>query len=174
MKFVDLDFAPRDVPPSQLPFAAPLHYLPSRPSLLTRLAERSDVFSEQATSLVVEASTTLHRIDNVLDDIDGQHLPARVGQMLDRGGGAFADARRVLARVDRARLADHAQTALDRAGVAAASVDELARRTVDSSDELRHTLRDIGDAARGLRDFLDELERDPDMLVKGRARASGP
>jgi hypothetical protein len=29
----------------------------------------------------------------------------------------------------------------------------------------------VGQAARTLRDFIEDLEREPDMLVKGKARA---
>jgi hypothetical protein len=35
-------------------------------------------------------------------------------------------------------------------------------------------LRDVGDAARALRAFVDELERDPEILVKGHGPASRP
>ena len=58
-------------------------------------------------------------------------------------------------------------TAIDKA---TASVDELSRRGVEASDELQQTVRDVGEAARALRDFLEVLEREPDMIVKGRAR----
>ena len=42
--------------------------------------------------------------------------------------------------------------------------------TSSSSSELRATLRDLSDAARAVRELAIEIERAPDMLVKGRAR----
>jgi hypothetical protein len=39
---------------------------------------------------------------------------------------------------------------------------------VNGGGELERTLQDVGEAARTLRTFLDTLERQPDMLVKGR------
>jgi len=53
-------------------------------------------------------------------------------------------------------------------------VDELGKSSIDSSLELQHTLRELGEAARSLHDLVEEIERDPDMLVKGRARSRRP
>ncbi|HUJ59407.1 MAG TPA: hypothetical protein VLX92_12970, partial [Kofleriaceae bacterium] len=54
------------------------------------------------------------------------------------------------------------------------TIDEVGRRTLESTDDLARTLRELGDAARAVRTFVDELERDPDMLVKGHAPARRP
>jgi hypothetical protein len=37
--------------------------------------------------------------------------------------------------------------------------------------EVERTLRDVSDAAASIKDLADALERQPDMLLKGRARA---
>jgi hypothetical protein len=47
-------------------------------------------------------------------------------------------------------------------------------RGAGANGELEHTLRDLGDAARSFRELVDDIERDPDMLVKGRARSDKP
>ena len=36
-------------------------------------------------------------------------------------------------------------------------------------EQLEETLRDVGDAAQAIRDLAETLERDPDMLLKGRS-----
>ena len=41
---------------------------------------------------------------------------------------------------------------------------------LDLGDDVSQTIRDLGDAARSFRDFVDELEREPDILIKGRGR----
>jgi hypothetical protein len=50
------------------------------------------------------------------------------------------------------------------------AIDEVSRRTADATTEAEQTLREVRDSARTLRDFLEVLEREPDMIVKGRAR----
>jgi paraquat-inducible protein B len=48
-------------------------------------------------------------------------------------------------------------------------------KTADGrAKELADTLRDVGEAAQSIRDLADTLERDPDMLLKGRAKGKGP
>ena len=48
------------------------------------------------------------------------------------------------------------------------------RRTKDLDlmiEEVDRTLRELGDAARAVHDLADTIQRQPDMLVKGRAKA---
>jgi hypothetical protein len=45
----------------------------------------------------------------------------------------------------------------------------MARGSGTLGPELELTLRDVRGAARSIRRFTDALERDPDMLLKGRA-----
>ena len=49
-------------------------------------------------------------------------------------------------------------------------VGEMARGSSVLGPELEGTLRDVRSAARSLRRFSEALERDPDMLIKGRAQ----
>jgi hypothetical protein len=50
------------------------------------------------------------------------------------------------------------------------SFGELARGGHSIGPELESTLREVRGAARSIRRFADTLERDPDMLLKGRAQ----
>jgi hypothetical protein len=49
------------------------------------------------------------------------------------------------------------------------SLNEVARGAQTVGPELELTLREVRAAARSIRRFADTLERDPDMLLKGRA-----
>jgi hypothetical protein len=51
-----------------------------------------------------------------------------------------------------------------------AMVGEMARGNSSLGPELELTLREVRGAARSIRRFTDALERDPDMLLKGRAQ----
>jgi paraquat-inducible protein B len=60
-------------------------------------------------------------------------------------------------------------TRMERASTA---VGDLAMGFGRSDRELAEALEDVGDAARAIRRLADALERDPDMLLKGRAELS--
>ncbi|HEY4243215.1 MAG TPA: MlaD family protein [Kofleriaceae bacterium] len=180
VKFVDLDLGDAVVPPP------PRGYFASAPSLGKQLEAAGTQLGHSLPLLVDDARATLHRADALLDDLrgDAPHLVAALDearatlhgatQLVPRAGAALAklealagDAsaaagsiRRLVEHVDESGLAASATRATDAAG-------ELGHRLLDSSDSLDGTLRDLGDAARAIRDLLGELEREPDMLVKG-------
>ena len=155
VKMIDLDYADeRTPPPPVLGFFPPGPYIPSRPSLLGALEEDLITIGHRMPVLIDRAIYTLEGIDRAAKDVRGFVRHSR---------SAVTAVGRVATATSRARVPVAMASAL-------ASVDELGRRTADASEELEHTLRDIGDAARALRDFLYTLEREPDMIVKGRAR----
>jgi methyl-accepting chemotaxis protein len=55
---------------------------------------------------------------------------------------------------------------------AANSINEVARGAQSVGPELELTMREVRGAARSIKRFVDALERDPDMLLKGRATAA--
>jgi paraquat-inducible protein B len=54
------------------------------------------------------------------------------------------------------------------------SVGDLGRSTSGSAAQLDRTLRDLDETLIALRELAEAIERDPDMLVKGRARGREP
>ena len=54
------------------------------------------------------------------------------------------------------------------------SLNEVARGAQAVGPEMELTLREVRGAAHSIRRLADQLERDPDMLVKGRATAAAP
>ena len=199
VKFIDFDFAdPAAAPAPELAFIPAPHYVPSRSSLLLRIQKRTEELRKDVTALMHHVTSTLAHVDVVLDDAHAQHLPARIGELVDRGSAAVAELRRLVAHVDRAGMPEHATAAIDRLTDAATAlrgvldrvggdeglvstskhavqaIDDVARGALGSTEELEHTLHELGEAARDFRDLVDALDRDPDMLVKGRARTKGP
>jgi len=74
----------------------------------------------------------------------------------------------VLARLDGDDgLVASARRATDAAG-------ELGQRVLDSTDGLARALGDLGEAAQSVRAFMDQLDREPDILLKGRGPAGRP
>jgi ABC-type transporter Mla subunit MlaD len=197
LKYVEIDFVdPARYPPPALPFPLPEHYIPSRPSLFTGLAADVDRVSHKLPEMADQVSSTMTKIDRILDDVDDERLVARVGEAIDKIGAASDGIRQVASHVDRARLPDQAARVLataDRAlgqatsvlrrvdgdhGLVASakratdSVGDLGRSTLSATDELGRTVRELGDAARAVRDLAEDLQREPEILVKGRARSN--
>jgi ABC-type transporter Mla subunit MlaD len=48
------------------------------------------------------------------------------------------------------------------------SLGDAASNANGFTTEMEHTLRDVSEAAAAVRDLADALERQPDMLIKGR------
>ena len=193
--FVELDFFdPTRYPPQLLPFPAAERTIPTQQSVIHGLASDLETISKQLPKLADRASATFDRFDRVLDDIHDEQLVARIGDALDRTGAAASELRRLAGHVDRARLPEQTEAVLasaDRAiadlrrviarvdgdhGLVAStqratdSIGELGR-TLASSDELSHALREVADAARAMRELAEQIDHEPDMLVKGRARS---
>jgi ABC-type transporter Mla subunit MlaD len=193
LKAVQLDFF--DVatnPPPQLGFAPPERYIPAATSTLERLEDSVvhafDRFPAMADAMVAVGEDARR----ILAELEEAHLPRRMAGSLDQLDRTLATLEReieaaeagkvsgqaqatltnldrtvqrldaVLARLDGDRgLLASAQRATDAVGDAAASAPVL-------GDELSATLREIREAAESFERLTDALERDPDMLLKGR------
>lgn len=192
VKFVELDFAD----PSEEAAPQPPHYLASRPSLGRRLEEEGSKLGRSLPALVEDMRATLDHVNALIDTASTSELPAHLISLADHARAAFDDARNLMPRAS-AMLASVRHLA-DDAGIvvpdvhrvlarvdgddgmlasvrrATEAVDELGRRTVGSTSELEQTLHDVGEAARTLRGFIEQLDLEPDMLLKGRAPARRP
>ncbi|HET9989577.1 MAG TPA: MlaD family protein [Kofleriaceae bacterium] len=192
VKYVDLDFVNGAVAAAPL---APRTFA-SEPSLGKQLEDQGRVLADELHGVLVDARGTMRRIDGLVDDVRAHDVAARAVAVLDRAGATLDSMRRAVPRVavlatDLDGVAGDARAALrslrdalapiggDDGLVASTrratdAIGELGRRGTESTVDLQQTLADIGEAARALRAFLDELERDPDMLVKGHAPARRP
>lgn len=196
VKFIDMDFVdPAVMPPPKLTFRPGPHYIPSRPSFFKGIETRIGSALAELPKLVDSAKIGFDKLGATLDEIREQELGTRAARTLDKLDRA-ADhldhwagdlrraqlperAARTLGRVD--EVADEMDRTLDQlsgAGELIASAKratdtfgEIGRTMREVSGDLARTIRDLGDAARSVREFMDALEREPDMLVKGRARA---
>ena len=196
LKFVEIDFFdPAENPAPVLPFRPAARTIPSRRSLINGLTADVESLSRELPKLGSRAGATLDRLDRVLDDIHDQRLVERLADAADRTGEAAAELRRLGHHVDSARLPEQttrvlaaADRAVEEAREAIARVDgdrgliasarratdslgDLGRTSTGSAEELARTLRELGDAARAVRELAEEIDRNPEILVKGRARS---
>ncbi|HVZ33797.1 MAG TPA: MlaD family protein [Polyangiaceae bacterium] len=193
-KFILLDyFDPQTNPAPELPFPVPRNYLPATPSVLENLEHSVLRSADRFPDLTADAQHALHSLDEILQEVDRQRVPERAAEALDRASQALHVFERQLAAADAPALSREARRALQTFEASLGRADQLmdridgeggliagAQRSVDAlgdaargarslGDQLELTLRDVRGAARSLRRFTDALERDPDMLLKGRA-----
>jgi paraquat-inducible protein B len=170
LKIIDLDVVdPAEVPPPVLPFPPKQPYIASHPSLLTGIQRGLQSTTERVPELVDRAISTLERMEAVLDQVHDDRLSQRIAALADSATKAVDSLERALRRFDRVgRRLDGVLVSARRASDA---LGDAGQATRTSATELGRTIRDLGDAARTVRRFFKALERQPDMLLKGRGRS---
>ncbi len=188
VKFIQIDFfSAREYPPPKLPFPTPQNYLPAAPSLMKSVEDSVvksvETFPELANQLLV----VLTRIGDILGDIEQKQVPERtlatlahLDQLLDQGSVALAS----LETGKLSRQTQHTLTQLDalliqlggpqglltNASKAAASLGSAAHNADHVGPALEETMRDLQGAAQAVQRLANSIERDPDILLKGRVK----
>ena len=196
VKFISIDFF--DVtsnPPPELPFEPRENYIPASPSLMKNLEdtitkamdklpelvdavvaitgrvdrmvaqlEKDDV-TGQATATIKHADQMLNNLNQTISHIDNANLPGKTAETMDDVHKAVNKLNAVLDKVDgdNGLIASFTKTS-DAFG-------SLGRGANGTNRELESTLREVREAAESIRVLTDALERDPDMFLKGRAKA---
>jgi phospholipid/cholesterol/gamma-HCH transport system substrate-binding protein len=155
VKLIDMDFADATMPPPPtLAFTPGPRYIPSRQSLIGSLERGVLAATERLPVALDKAVVAMNDISQLARDAR-QVVPASLATL--------RTLERLTRSLDRSKVGASVARTLD-------SLAEVSERTTDASGELEQTIREMGEAARSLRDFVDALEREPDMLVKGRAK----
>jgi len=195
VKLVEIDFTdPVANPAPELPFPPGPRYVPARTSTMKSLEDSLKGVGQRLPELVDRAVSTLTKLGALLDELRDGDVPRRIADAAAGASAAVAEIRRLAQHLDRARLGDRAAQTLDRldgaVGRLTGAIDQVggdhgliarAQRAVDSlgrfgagasgsTAELERVLREIGDAALAFRELVEDIDRDPDMLIKGRAR----
>jgi len=195
LKIVDIDVVdPAFHPEPTLPFTPAQPYIPARPSVLAGIQPTG----ERLLTLVNEAIKTNALLQDLLEDLSEQKVAERVATAFQAAGDAATDLRRMTRSLEQREVADKLVTTLERLDRAASkaeavltrmdgdeglvastqratqSLGDIGRNVAESTTELDQTIRELGDAARAVRRFVQALERQPDMLIKGRPRRSAP
>jgi ABC-type transporter Mla subunit MlaD len=195
VKYIAIDFfVVADNPPPQLPFPVAENYIPAAPSTMKNLEDSVTKAVNKCPDLVNSILVVLTQVSALLEDIEKRHLPERFEVVLKNAASVMALAEARIAAVDTAKLSSKTEATLDGLNGAVSKLDTLlgklqsdkglfmsAQRTSDALGDvarntkalgpgLEDTLREISGAAQSVRRLADALERDPDMLIKGRAK----
>jgi phospholipid/cholesterol/gamma-HCH transport system substrate-binding protein len=197
IKYVQLDFFDdaNSVPPA-LPFAVSDHYIPSQPSSLKNIEASVVQTADRLPEVMDHLVTVLNHVEHISAQIDQEGLPEHASQLLNHAERTLGSLDEKLAQLDTRALGQQTQATLSSWQGTATRTNQLldrmggerglmasAQRVSDSlgdaaqnangflNNELVHTLRDVSEAAGAIKDLADTLERQPDMLLKGRSRA---
>ena len=185
-KYLQIDFFDTGgTPPEVLPFPVPENYIPATPSTMKNLEDSVVRAVNMLPVLAQQMGGVLSRVDGLLDDVKSRGLPGRTAALLltlqdklnrvqvdelSRDAGAtLKGAAAAVAKLNRAL------DRLDGSDGLIASVQRTSDSFGDmagprSSANLDDTGRDLREAAVAVRQLVEALQRDPDMLIKGKAK----
>lgn len=196
VKFISLDLVGGPLP--DLSFRTPPNHIPAAPSLMKSLESGVSAVMDDLPAVTASAIGALREMESLVAEVREEQVPQRLTRSLDELDGAVADLRATVNHVDQAQLPARAAAVLDNLNESIVRVNHIlarvdgdeglvssARRATDamgdlgrtangSAADLDRTLRDVSEAAQAIRDLAESLERDPDMLLKGRSRPGKP
>jgi len=196
VKFMLLDyFDGTAYPPPVLPFKAPPNTIPSTPSTMKNLEDSVVRTANQFPDIASALLRTVTQLNELMAQVDREQLPSSATSTLAEANSAMRELRGQLKALDAGSLSTHAEQSMAKLDQTLASIDHLlgrlesdkgllqsAERAANSMNEvargaqavgpeLELTLREVRGAARSMQRFVEALNRDPDMLLKGRAVA---
>ena len=186
VKFLSLDyFAEKASPAPSLPFKTPPNTIPATPSTLKNLEDSVVSTANQFPEIAGALLGTVTKLNELMAQVEREQLPSHATATLAQADAVLGDLRVELKALNAGALSQHAERSMAAVDKTLANTDhllarlegdkgllhEVARGAQTVGPELERTLREVRDAARAVRHFLDALERDPDMLLKGRAEA---
>ncbi|HEX6978077.1 MAG TPA: MlaD family protein [Alphaproteobacteria bacterium] len=138
---------------------------------VTTLLSRID--PESLSAVAQEASATLQRGRDVLENING-----RLDAIAPDGEAAIKNANRLFQELQRAATGvgpalASMQRAAERADRLLADAGGVIEPGSPTHRELMAMMREIGGAARSMRGFTDELDRNPNSLLFGKSSPKG-
>lgn len=188
-------FDPVTHPAPPLPFPVPARTIPSTPSTLAGLEDSLSIAVARLPDLIARAATlfaagrelvtqlgdanlgdrtdeTLRNADSVLalmrselGRLGAEQVPEQLGRAVEALNAALAQLDRLLTSANGEGLVVSAQRATD-------AVGEAARGSRDVGRQMDATLQEIRRTAATIRRLADALDRNPDMLVKGRRKVT--
>ncbi|HYO97469.1 MAG TPA: MlaD family protein [Polyangiaceae bacterium] len=197
VKFMQLDFfAVKGNPVPTLPFPVPENYIPAAVSTMKNLEDAIVSAVARIPEMTDAALRLIEKLDGLVNDVGQAQLPERTIKTLVSVEQTFSGVRTSLAELEAGKISTQAQATLGRLDGAIARVDKLIERVGSDqgvvvsaerasnamgdvavnarglTDDLGTTLREVQQAAESIQRLTNALERDSDMLLKGRAQGT--
>ncbi len=196
-KYLSIDFfdAANTPPPPDLPFPTPENYIPATPSTMKNLEDAVVRAVDQLPVIAQSVNELVTQLNLVMADVGTKNLPDKAAATLLNANLLIGQFRSKLDKMQVEKLASDARAAIGNMSATLVKLQALleraggpkgllvsAQRATDAlgdavggartvGPELGETLRDVREAASTVRELLEALERDSDMLIKGRTKA---
>lgn len=195
VKFLQLDFFPvEDFPPPVLPFPVPDNYIPAAASTMKNIEDSLTKIANRLPEVTEQLSGILTRVDVILGEFQDKKLPDQIATLLGNSNHVLAEAQGKIEQVDTGKLSKGAEKTLIGVNDAVGRMNALLARvdgdkglltsvvrasdafgdTVRNADgiggQLEDALSSVQEAAKSIHKLAESLDRDPDMLLKGRSR----
>jgi phospholipid/cholesterol/gamma-HCH transport system substrate-binding protein len=197
VKFLQLDFFPvAENPEPFLPFDVPSYYnyIPAAPSTIKSVEDSMVRVVQRLPEVLDQMTGVLGKIDFILSGLKDKDLPERITAVLDNANTVLGQAQKTISGLDTTKLSKDASSTMKllsetvtRMNTLLASVTGdkgLLASVTRASNTVGDTMHDIGGNSRQLEDTLRAvekaatsigklaaaLEKDPDMLLKGKGR----
>jgi hypothetical protein len=195
-KTLQIDFVdPTRTPAPALPFTPDKNYIPSAPSMITKIQDSVSNAVERVPEMADALAAMAKRADHILADFEEAKLAERTTAALIRADQAFASMQAGFDDAALGKVSAQAQASfasldatIQRANAVLARLDgdtgllasvQRASNALGDAvtaaplgEELASTLRELQEAAASVRRLADALERNPDMLLKGRGQGN--
>lgn len=194
VKFILIDFFDsKSNPVVPLPFKPPPNYIPTAASTMKNLEDSVVKTANRFPEIADDAARAMQQIRTVAEQLEHGRLPERAGETLGQANATLADLSRQLNALNAGQLSadasknlqefnavlvrtnallarlDGEQGLFRNAERSALAIGDVAWGARTLGPELELTLREVRGAARSIKRLADALERDPDMLLKGKA-----
>lgn len=194
VKHVKLDYL-KNSPIKKLPFPVPENYIPASPSTLKNLEDAVTRALDDLPEVVAKALAVLTRTETLIASVQEAAIPEKASALLAHASNTVDVIHGKVAGVDTVGISNQTNQALVQFNEVLARANNLVKRVdgdtgllvsvqratdamgevaVDArgtTPKLNQTLENVSDMAVSMQRLLDALERDPDMLLKGRAEA---
>jgi len=183
VKFTQIDFFdPKTSPPEALPFPVRENYIPATASLLKSL-------EDAIVNAVGRLPEMADKVVGIISNIDGLLAEIRKSNVSDTAVKTLEYADQVMKDVDKLVNQVHDSNVVGKAAGTIENLDrgvlssvqratdayaDLGRNANGTNRELEKTLKEVRETVESIKTLVDALERDPDMLVKGRAKGKTP
>lgn len=196
IKYVQLDFFDdASLRVQELPFPVGEHYIPTQASSMKNIEASVVQTADRLPEVTQHLVALLERAERVADQVEQQNLPLQVNTVLAHADRTLTLLDGKLAQLDTHDLSQQTRATLvglqgttsrvngllDRVGDdqgllssaqrASDALGEAAHNADGLSSEIASTLSEVSEAATAIRGLADALERQPDMLLKGRGRS---
>ena len=199
VRFVLIDFFdPKSNPVESLPFETPANYIPTAASTMKNLEDTLLKTTNRFPEIADEAARAMTQVRLVAEQIQAGKLPDRATETMNQANASLTELTKQLKALNAAQLSSEASQNLKEfngvlvrtnallsrldgdqglfrhAERSADAIGEVARGARSLGPELELTLREVRGAAHSIKRLADDLDRDPDMLLKGRAQKEKP